>query len=793
MLWLKFMKWLSNNIFRLRQLIVETFHAIPGPSQCLNMKFQLWTGIFFILSLLYPFIIYFMDSQFPTSYVATGLAAILLLRSIIQHRHQGTSHVFMSLIVAVIMLCLTFHDGRIAVYAYPIMMSLSFAFLLGWSLLYPPSLIERFARILEPDLNADGVAYTRKVTIVWLGFSLLNAAISSVTALMRNPEIWLLYNGCISYILIGLLMGGEYLFRGYYKAKRKAFIPSHQLLALRHKIFWQKYWGAKAFVSYPHYIGALAAKIKNADAKRVFVISEDRAYFLAGFLAALYANVPVVLPQSDSIEHLKNLMEPGDSLLTDQPRLESLTHSISMRMEYTATSNLKFAPLDPKHAFVIFYTSGSTSKPKAIKKTLMQLEAEVEVLHNRWGQGAQGNFLSTVSHYHLYAFLYSLLWPVCAGFPLERQTFTYWGDLLKKSLPGDFLISSPSHLGRFTVLGDCRPISLKHTFSSGAPLSYTAAAESKKFLGSLPIEVYGSTETGGIAFRQQEEPNTPWQRFDCVELSSGPDNKLRVKSPYIDGHNFYQTEDCITWINNDSFHLLGRADRVVKLEGKRASLNEIESNICKNELVAEAAVVVLEKSYRDELGAVLVLSKLGLEVLKTKGKLALMRRLREALSLYFHAVVIPRKWRFVDAIPVNAQGKRLQSMLNAYFTRPDKKLLGPIRDPIILQKDAYENKAEYTLRIPQDLAYFEGHFKNTPILPGVVQLDWAVELAKADLKLKGDVTQSSHIKFANVIRANAEVSLILDYDPGKSSLVYTYKAGATIFSSGRMIFSTGRC
>ncbi len=595
-------------------------------------------------------------------------------------------------------------------------MSLSFAFLLGWSLLYPPSLIERIARIMEPDLDIYGITYTRNVTIVWLGFCLFNAFISFATVIINNNEIWLLYNGLISYVLMGLLMGSEYLYRGYYKNRNKrsfrSLIPAHLLLALKKHHFWKSYWASAEFTSYPHYVWNLISKIKDANAKRVFVVSEDRAYTLAGFLAALYANVPAVLPQSNSPELLTDLMQPGDILLTDQPALEKVIKElISMHLTYNTTTPVEFAPLDPEHAIVIFYTSGSTGKPKAVEKRLLQLEAEVEVLHNLWGQGSQGKFLSTVSHNHLYAFLYSLLWPVCTGFTLERCTFTYWGDLLRKSSTDDFLISSPSHLGRFSILGECAPQSFRYVFSSGAPLSYEAAVESKKHLGLLPIEVYGSTETGGIAFRQQEQPENPWQGFNCVELSGGQDNKLRVKSPYIVGNSFYQTEDQISWVDANTFHLLGRADRVVKVEGKRTSLSEIENKLCKQDLVADAAVLVLEKSYRDELGAVVVLSELGVEKLKASGKMALIRQLREMLKLYFHPVVIPRKWRFVDSIPVNSQGKCLNASLKQYFAKSDKSVLGPVRQPIILRKNVYENKAEYRLRIPHNLAYCEGHFK----------------------------------------------------------------------------------
>jgi len=174
-----------------------------------------------LATVLYPFAIYFLGGMIPVSYMLMGLLGLLVVRSVLQYKSQLKSNMYMTLMIIAIMLGLFSWDQVIAAYLYPVMVSLSFASLLGWSLLYPPSLIERFARIMEPDLDEHGVAYTRKVTMIWLAFSLANASISFVTASIDDKDLWLLYNGLVSYILIGLLMGGEFLFRQYYKSKRK--------------------------------------------------------------------------------------------------------------------------------------------------------------------------------------------------------------------------------------------------------------------------------------------------------------------------------------------------------------------------------------------------------------------------------------------------------------------------------------------------------------------------------------------------------------------------------------------
>jgi uncharacterized membrane protein len=83
----------------------------------------------------------------------------------------------------------------------------------SWSLLSPPSLIERLARLQHPDLPSAGIIYTRRVTQVWCGFFIVNGAIALATAVWSSFEFWSLYNGVIAYLLMGILLGGEYVIR----------------------------------------------------------------------------------------------------------------------------------------------------------------------------------------------------------------------------------------------------------------------------------------------------------------------------------------------------------------------------------------------------------------------------------------------------------------------------------------------------------------------------------------------------------------------------------------------------
>ncbi|MPM92043.1 hypothetical protein SDC9_139177 [bioreactor metagenome] len=93
---------------------------------------------------------------------------------------------------------------------YPVWVNIVMLAVFGFSLIRPPSVVERLARLREPDLPPSGVRYTRRVTQVWCVFFVLNGAAAAVTALFCSDAVWALYNGLLAYVLMGCLMGIEW-------------------------------------------------------------------------------------------------------------------------------------------------------------------------------------------------------------------------------------------------------------------------------------------------------------------------------------------------------------------------------------------------------------------------------------------------------------------------------------------------------------------------------------------------------------------------------------------------------
>ena len=96
---------------------------------------------------------------------------------------------------------------------YPLAVSLALLCLFGWSLTRPMSLVERLARLQDPALPAAAIGYTRRVAQVWCGFFVINGGLGALSIWDGDLAVWCLYNGLISYALMGGLMGAEYLVR----------------------------------------------------------------------------------------------------------------------------------------------------------------------------------------------------------------------------------------------------------------------------------------------------------------------------------------------------------------------------------------------------------------------------------------------------------------------------------------------------------------------------------------------------------------------------------------------------
>lgn len=167
--------------------------------------------VIIVLTLCYPFFIYWGLQQYDVRVLFPVLLMLLALRWV-TGTELGERKIIIATLVGLIVIVLA-AGYQLGLKFYPVLINAGFLTLFVSSLFSPRTIVERLARIKEPDLPANAVRYTRKVTIVWCGFFLVNGLISATTALWASDEIWMIYNGMIAYVLIGLLSAGEWLVR----------------------------------------------------------------------------------------------------------------------------------------------------------------------------------------------------------------------------------------------------------------------------------------------------------------------------------------------------------------------------------------------------------------------------------------------------------------------------------------------------------------------------------------------------------------------------------------------------
>jgi len=424
-----------------------------------------------------------------------------------------------------------------------------------------------------------------------------------------------------------------------------------------------KYWG-----NFSADVSELTEHLATQSELRWALCCEDSYLFAVGLFALAYANKQIILPGNQQPEMFKLLADKFDALISDGLMLEDSIKTHCCLPFHGQTVKSITQSLNIESISLTLFTSGSSGSPKAIPKTLALLNAEIMSLEKQWGALLENtHIVSTVSHQHIYGLLFRVLWPLCAGRSFQRVDHIYPEQLAHGALENTTLISSPALLKRLTektIESGYRAI-----FSSGGPLSYQAVVEAELNLKQIPIEVFGSTETGGVGFRQQNQEYQPWQAFSDIQVTVNELNCLKIKSPWINFNTWYQTSDQCELLDDQHFVLKGRVDRIIKIEEKRISLNEVEQRMNGLPWINESAVILLNQKQRISLGAVISLNQQGKDKLSELGKGKFWILLRQQLRRWIDPLAVPRHFRIINEIPVNKQSKRLHNELLALFNR----------------------------------------------------------------------------------------------------------------------------
>ncbi|MEM5435182.1 AMP-binding protein [Paraburkholderia diazotrophica] len=530
------------------------------------------------------------------------------------------------------------------------------------------------------------------------------------------------------------------------------------------------------FASFRARVAAIASQLRGTQARRYALCIDDPFDFACALFALFACGKEPVIPANATPGYLADLADAYDAVLTDA--------DVRAHADAQADAPVASPAIDP-NAPLTLYTSGSSGTPKPIHKTLAQFNAEVHTLEREWGALiGDATMLSSVPHHHIYGLLFRVMWPLAAGRAFDRAVCNEPHHVQSRieQCGAAVVVSSPAQLSRWPALPGFAALTPapRAFFSSGGPLSAEAAAEYTAAFGSAPIEIYGSTETGGIAWRRRNE-TAAWQPVNGVEVRRGEDGALFVRSPHLGHADWHRTDDAIAFDDDGRFRLQGRLDRVIKLDGKRVSLPEVEARLALHPYVAQACVVPLAGASRERVGAVVALNDAGSDALRSEGRVALAKTLRRHLAAYFDVVVLPRHWRFRIALPFDARGKLpIAAVAAAFDARAEGfELLSEARSG---------DDLHYALRVPPTLVHFDGHFPGLPILPGVVQLDWAIRLAAEHVTGVRDIESVDRLKFTAPVMPGAMLDLKLSHDAARRRVQFTFRLDGRDCSSGIIVY-----
>jgi acyl-coenzyme A synthetase/AMP-(fatty) acid ligase len=442
------------------------------------------------------------------------------------------------------------------------------------------------------------------------------------------------------------------------------FAPLAQLFARERPSGSLVGWSGDAAVTWGAFrarVAAVASALAARQATGAVLACAQPLNFLAALLALWHLRRTALVPPSLQPAAVASLTNADAPALRDED-IGSLPPS-ARELDLPGAASCRLA----------LYTSGSAGAPKRVDKTLVQLDRELENLQALWGGALEASsVLATVPHYHIYGLLFRLLWPLAAGRPAEETTSADPAELrhLAKRRGNYVLVSTPAHLARFPeLLAPAEWLRPQVIFSSGAPLAAPTAALYRAAYGAAPVEIFGSTETGGVAWRQRDGSagEDAWTPFPGIEVRLDADGALVLDSPYLSEPSArgWRMDDAASLLADGRFLLLGRLDRVVKIEGKRLSLPELEQRLQAHEWVQAACAVPLPAPQR--LGVVVVLSAAGAAALERRGRRPVREALRRHLAAALDPTLLPRRFRFVAELPVSERGKLALKALQELF------------------------------------------------------------------------------------------------------------------------------
>lgn len=361
--------------------------------------------------------------------------------------------------------------------------------------------------------------------------------------------------------------------------------------------------------------------------------------------------------EQNALKIFKSYFSGAKSILFDDTNKILLNDLESLNILKFGEQNKLKNIFDSYDFSFLFYTSGSTGYPSAALKTEENITSEIEDLTLLLEKYKINKVIVTVPFIHIYGALFGLFYPLKQNIDIVLKEHFLPNDLLDIIDDYSLVVTTPLYIKALNQISSKKDLSKSIFISSTAPLLAQDAKEFNTKFNSNIIQIFGSTETGGIAYKQNDEEL--WSPLKNVKLSTDSENLLCVNSPYVSNiiyekefkttNNYIQTFDYVEF-KNDKFKLIGRSSQILKIAGKRYSTIQIENILEKINNIEKALVLVDNSS--SLRGEVLDITLETTKEFSTKEIQAILKK--ELSNLKFSINL-----KIVDKIKVSSTGKKL--------------------------------------------------------------------------------------------------------------------------------------
>lgn len=397
----------------------------------------------------------------------------------------------------------------------------------------------------------------------------------------------------------------------------------------------------------------------------VCLAAEERDLIAAAILACLAGGPTLLLPHANSPQALAAMQAATDCTAAIAGASQALPPGTNRLLPRPGDPERSLTTLKPAvdSELLRLYTGGSTGTPRLWPKTASNILGEALFLARTFAIGPDDRILATVPPCHIYGLLYSVALPLVSGASVLAATPSFPEEILAQARAQrtTILISIPAH---YRALRGRPPLGahLRLAFSSAGMLD---PADNDAFCQTNPagvIEVYGSTETGGIALRHRARGETAFTPYPVLDWRIDGE-RMRFRSPFLspnlplDADGRFVAGDRVE-PRDRGFLLKGRTDSVTKVAGRRVDLDEIRALIREQPGVSDCLVLALEDSGSRGHRIVALIEGAGDADAAT---------IRAALTNRLEPYARPRALRIVDRIPIKANGKYDREAISRLF------------------------------------------------------------------------------------------------------------------------------